>query len=171
VGPEANHCLGGADTELHLNHALGLVELDAMSESTLGDGAHPLRTRAILLVQQDHQGYLCARQRLVEGLAGQRAHLVAVDVQSPQARRADLQREGEHRLDALFACGRHVRGPARQGILGEVGNEHRPAGRVGVDAGSLTEGELQLLDDLARGIRGGSHALGPRIGDQADPGS
>ena len=147
VGPHPHHRLADGDAELDHHHALGLVQLDAVPERASARPSAVPPSGWLLRVEQGLHGDVGEGQRVGRALAGDSAPgSVAVDVQHTQPGGADLQREREHRPDAVALGGRRVPRPAGRPRLGEVGDQDRAAGVERVEARPLAEDELQLLD-------------------------
>jgi hypothetical protein len=83
-------------------------------------------------------------QRTGEEAPAERAGPIAIERQGPEARRADLQGEGEHRRGP--GCG-HNQGEGRPANRRrQLWLPHRPPPAVGVDDGPLPDGELHVHD-------------------------
>ncbi|HSI30204.1 MAG TPA: hypothetical protein VK951_02630 [Miltoncostaeaceae bacterium] len=94
-----------------------------------------------------------------------------VERQRAEADGAQAEREGEERPGAGGRGRRAQRGPADEAWAAEVGLGDGPAVLVRVDARSLAEGVLQVLDAVRDGVRGAQGSGTPIRGDDRGGGS
>ncbi len=143
-------------------------------------GAEPTRERrptwcaverdACLQRQQCLTGHGGQQDRVPRLFAVERAGSPAVDIERAEVDAPDLDREREHRGYALLDRGGPVRGPLRAGPVVEVGHPRQPASRVGVDARTFAQHELEFLEPSDRGV-GDAHGGGVAVVvDEHDPG-
>lgn len=115
----------------------------------------PVEGHLILQVEQDVDPGVGEDQGLRQLPGGQRAGGVAVEVEHPESDRAHLQWEGEDRLDAgVDGCRPEGRPPTLRGRA-QLGLQHGTTTGRRVDAGALTQAELQVLRRRGPGVGGG----------------
>ena len=126
--------------------------------------------RRVRLQGEDRVGGDVGRDERVGVLFGrQRTRSVAVQIERSEADRSHAEREAEDRPHTRVERRPGERGPAGRAGLGQIRFEHGSTEVVGVDAGTLTELVLELLDELAHLVGGAHRSAGQVTCHQHDP--
>ena len=97
--------------------------------------------------------------------------LIPVQVERAEPHRSDPQREAEDRSDSRVKDWLGEGQPAGAGGPGQVRFQHGPVFAVGIDAGSLPEAVLELLDESTDRVARAHRAPRDIAGHQHDPGT
>ena len=169
VRPQTDQCQADAFIELGGDHAGRLVHhvpevgprLELDSE---------LAGRGVRLQRENSVGGDVGRDERVGVLFGrERTRPVAVQIERSEPHGSHAEREAEDRPHTRVDRWSGERGPAGRAGISQIRFEHGSTEVVGVDAGTLPELVLELLDELAHLVGGAHRPAGQVTCHQHDP--